>query len=455
MTQELRDPNLPAGEIVDTLGDGVVVRNDGVELQPANKNPWYVLATLAGEQEKGKHDEDLAIENRRYWNGWVSERFSQNEWNELAGHCGLNPRHLNPLPDDRILKVYRERLGDPKAELPNPSESVNFEKVYFETPVDFSKYVFFGDVNFSESIFADRADFEKTHFSNMSNFSDVIFCGVTNFVKTRFSNKVSFVKASFSPALFSRARFAMVADFSGAHFSGQVNFHGAHFENHTIFNESRFFNLANFSSCKFEAKTRFKGAYFQTEVPEFHATQLYPDTVFPTSDKMMDHWPPITEEVMPAGDQKRAYNCLRLFMSKHQQIDEEMFFHRQEMACKAEIETGLVRYLFKAYGAVSDYGSSVVKPLVGLGVNLFIGWVGFLFYLNWAKDTLEVNPIWVAFGVSFSNIFAFFGFGRLFLHDLLKSMPDCMTLLAASQTVFGFIFLFLLGLGLRNRFRLR
>ena len=142
-------------------------------------------------------------------------------------------------------------------------------------------------------------------------------------------------------------------------------------------------------------------------------------------------------------------------MNKSQQIDEEMFFHRQEMACKAEIEVGLVRWLFKLYGKVSGFGLSVVKPLAYLGLNLFIGWVGFLFYLSWAKDTLEVNPIWVAFGVSFSNIFAFFGFGRLFLGETLKALPDYMALLAARQTVFGFIFLFLLGLGLRNRFRLR
>ena len=50
MTGELREPGKPAGEIVEKRGDGVWVRNDGVELQPAEKNPWYVLATVYGEQ---------------------------------------------------------------------------------------------------------------------------------------------------------------------------------------------------------------------------------------------------------------------------------------------------------------------------------------------------------------------------------------------------------------------
>ncbi|MEM6385288.1 MAG: hypothetical protein AAF718_03525 [Pseudomonadota bacterium] len=43
---ELRDPDLPPGEIVEKRDDGIWVRNDGVELSPAEKNPYYVLATV-------------------------------------------------------------------------------------------------------------------------------------------------------------------------------------------------------------------------------------------------------------------------------------------------------------------------------------------------------------------------------------------------------------------------
>jgi hypothetical protein len=34
--------------------DGSALRNDGVELKPANSNPWYVLATVYGEQDSDK-----------------------------------------------------------------------------------------------------------------------------------------------------------------------------------------------------------------------------------------------------------------------------------------------------------------------------------------------------------------------------------------------------------------
>ena len=49
-------------------GEGI--RNDGVRLKPAEKNPWYVLATIAGVQEGMVHpilevDAELAAKNRR------------------------------------------------------------------------------------------------------------------------------------------------------------------------------------------------------------------------------------------------------------------------------------------------------------------------------------------------------------------------------------------------------
>ncbi|MCF6315364.1 MAG: hypothetical protein L3J30_03545 [Marinosulfonomonas sp.] len=56
----------------DPKGDEDGVRNDGTVLTAANKNAWYVLATIFGEQEENArvwdYDEDLAAKNRRAWN---------------------------------------------------------------------------------------------------------------------------------------------------------------------------------------------------------------------------------------------------------------------------------------------------------------------------------------------------------------------------------------------------
>ncbi|MDQ7070403.1 MAG: hypothetical protein Q9M48_06655 [Rhodobacterales bacterium] len=44
-------------------------------LKDRNSNPWYVLATIYGEQAEDatifEFNRELAVENRRAWNGWM------------------------------------------------------------------------------------------------------------------------------------------------------------------------------------------------------------------------------------------------------------------------------------------------------------------------------------------------------------------------------------------------
>jgi len=116
--------------------------------------------------------------------------------------------------------------------------------------------------------------------------------------------------------------------------------------------------------------------------------------------------------------------------------------------------------MIKAYGWASDYGSSIPKPLIGLGVNLLFGitWLASWVMGDAAKVGFETawGAISEAFGWSFSNVFAFFRFGNLFYGaEYYENLPAELQFTAACQTVLGFVFLFLLGLGIRSRFRLR
>jgi len=61
-----------------------------------------------------------------------------------------------------------------------------------------------------------------------------------------------------------------------------------------------------------------------------------------------------------------------------------------------------------------------------------------------------------AMALAISNTFSVFGFGRLYFGaDYFQKLPNWAGFLGAVQTVLGFALLFLLGLGLRNRFRLK
>ena len=50
---------------------------------PAEQNPWYVLATIAGEQRSKGIDFNLARKNRAYWNAWAGQHLSAEDKAEI------------------------------------------------------------------------------------------------------------------------------------------------------------------------------------------------------------------------------------------------------------------------------------------------------------------------------------------------------------------------------------
>ncbi len=469
MAEKLTDPNKPAHEIIEVLEDGDAIRNDGVRLTAANKNPWYVLATIYGEQEEGAtgldHDEVLAEKNRAAWNRW-------------------NGGSLQATSIEvEITNLFRSRMGDKTAELPSSRKKIDFSKVYFPTSVCFIGFFFGRDCEFIEAHFAKNVLFNSTSIAGNALFFEATFQGLADFRDAKFGSAANFRSASFkgvslfdsvvfeSNVCFQSATFHSGTGFTKTVFNGETQFDwygndGFEFEkaSHAV----RFFSEANFDSAKFNAKTRFTDAQFLTHVPEFHAAELYDDTVFPTPDKYTDNWPKLNDDdVMPAAEQKRAYNRLRLFMNKSLQIDEEQFFHRQEMRCKTVLASWYHKPFYWLYALLSDYGNSVWRPLfwmffVMLSGALFMLWwqEAFTFLpkessgFDWTLGLLGEDDPWVkprqAAGWSISNTLPFLGFGKL-----AKELAWPLKVAGGVQTLLGYVLLFFFGLGLRNRFRLR
>ncbi len=127
MAEKLIDPNKPAHEIIEVLEDGDAIRNDGVRLQAANKNPWYVLATIYGELGEGPHyDEKLAAKNRRAWNRWFCDGLSNGERRERLEKAGLEVSDLMPLSKEELAIIkdrFCRRLSDTSAKLRVIAES--------------------------------------------------------------------------------------------------------------------------------------------------------------------------------------------------------------------------------------------------------------------------------------------------------------------------------------------
>ncbi|PCH92969.1 MAG: hypothetical protein COB84_10000 [Rhodobacteraceae bacterium] len=450
---KLHDPNKPAHEIITVNDDGSALRNDGKTLGAANDNVYYRLATVAGEHKDRRNSFQGNIPlNRRYWNAWACA----GEWStdktgilqpsallqNIAQRIDVNIYDLRPLSGGEIKAVLK-RLGD--MELPAHDAIVNFMGLHFEQMFVFEKHVVLSGTNFNGSQFSDFVNFNMAQFVNsLTSFEWVKFNGNVDLSRAEFNGDVNFRKTHFD----------YIADFRSVQFSG-----------YSGFKNTQFGSWVNFNSAKFKAKTDFTNATFKTYVPEFHAAELYDHTLFSVGEGDGKYWPPEKGEVliegqdpirvMPATRQKKAYNRLRLFMNETLQVDDEMFFHRREMVCKKQIEKPPMPFIYGLYQVLSDYGYSITRPLGGLCATWLVGWVFILFGLWLNKDVQTASPIIKAMGISFSNVFSFLGFGRSYLTDYHGTITPWLSFIGGTQTILGVIFLFLFGLGMRSRFRLR
>ncbi len=141
-------------------------------------------------------------------------------------------------------------------------------------------------------------------------------------------------------------------------------------------------------------------------------------------------------------------------------------FPGREMKCDAVLKKGWDRFVVQSFGWVSDYGYGVTRPLGILGGLLVIPALIYGWYFGpRCFEGYAISPpgcmaetgwsLGKGFGFSFANLFAFLGLNRIHFADVWSVLPRGLGFLASAQTVMGFVFLFFLGLGLRNRFRLK
>jgi hypothetical protein len=336
----LTDPGKPAGHVVSVDPEtGVATRNDVRPLQPAAKNPWYVLMTIAGEPAH-IFDKATIAANRRLWNGWACSGMAEAERAALAGRLGLKPEELAPMTEDeraRIAAAFRDRLAEPDVadesdlaevtrafraldtdgQAPDPRGQIDLSGIHFSRDVFLERWVFSGDVWFGFATFGGAARFVSATFGGTAWFDSATFGG---------------------DARFGSATFGRYASFDSAIFDG-----------HALFSDGAFAGPADFR------ETRFRGG-----VPEFYERRFHQNTVF---DRRAV-WPDITAETAETAEQ--AYTRLRQVMKELDKPDDEAFFGRQELRCKALTEGWFHRLVSRGYGWISDYGFSIGRPLIGL-----------------------------------------------------------------------------------------
>jgi hypothetical protein len=205
--------------------------------------------------------------------------------------------------------------------------------------------------------------------------------------------------------------------------------------------------------------------------PEFFNAELHQGTVWRGIN-----WPK-PNDTKKAETFLDAYACLKLEMDRLKKHEDELNFFALELQSRHVLrgdwnkleslkllnrtmslplrvlgkEISLYRPAeglpITIYGSLSDYGRSYIRPLNRLFVTALLPAPAFWLFGNFC--------ILKSLGLSFANTLNVFGFRKDFFCDSLKSLPWELDFLAAVQTILGTILLFLFGLGIRNKFRIK
>ena len=165
---------------------------------------------------------------------------------------------------------------------------------------------------------------------------------------------------------------------------------------------------------------------------------------------------PWRKRALDPEDSQRFRRLKELALSENNRA-KALEFNAQELRSQRGHETGWLQdFLEFFYMLLSDYGRSVVRPLVAVGI--VTGLLGALY--AWLSTRLSFGAaLPAALTYSGGNMFAFVPIGRAALDQSRvelfgEKVPYELLWIAGSQSVLSVILLFLLGLGLRNMFRL-
>lgn len=262
-----------------------------------------------------------------------------------------------------------------------------------------------GAARFNESHFASgKADFQNAKFSGGHGWFDgVNFSGgAALFSGSEFSGGAAlFKRCQFGPtsetnfysgpigltenyirehllngpfdAVFSAVKFASDADFSLTRFNSRANFSGSSFSGRASFRSCHSKVSFSMADCNFELVPDFVEMSFH-QTPRLDNI-LIADQIVKTHREGDDPRPQNSTVwrrfgASPFGEDEARYRVLRKFAMDAQDHERELEFHAQEIRCRRfwrdkpwGRSAGAGRFWFGwAYGGVSDFGRSLIRP---------------------------------------------------------------------------------------------
>jgi len=301
----------------------------------------------------------------------------------------------------------------------NPGRRVSFWKANFTTEankrISFNGFFFPGEVSFTEATFL-YGHFDGAIFRGEALFSNATFEDNASFTETIFEHRAAFFTTSFkASSVFLRAIFKDIAQYAGASFNGIVSFSG-----------SRFQIVPDLRGTDFKNHVTLHGI-----AVNFRRRAQYGDA---------DKYRRLKELSVNARDHDR----------------EQMFFAYELIANRGYETRGLKTWPSHLYELFGDFGRSLLRPCSWL----FGVWFGFGIFYRWLETSDKTNHIWDGLLFSTAQLFPFLGGAKGTLHDAGKVLfgappfDTVINVMALAEGGLGILFIFLIGLALRNRFRI-
>ncbi|MCC9622666.1 pentapeptide repeat-containing protein [Thalassospira sp. MA62] len=357
-----------------------------------------------------------------------------------------------------------------------------FSGATFEGYAGFSRATFEGYAAFSGMTFKERAAFNEATFYGGAVFDGTTFKMDAMFDGTTFKKNAVFNGSLFKGyTLFSRATFKETAAFGEATFDVDVVFHGTTFSGRAWFNSSCFEKPANFSNARFIKVASFNSAQIKQtfdlsgarflEVPDFRQTHC---EEAPLLDDVQIESTIIKQRSMsekPDFTVTANYRSLkRLAIQGHDHRHEVEFFAEELRSKRLMVDTkwGWNWVLSGLFQITSDYGRSILRPF--LFWLLIAGLSAVLYLLTAAQSASEValhcvkgdGEQWVsAIQLAIAKGLLLPGIADRTLitqaYNCLYggTIPHWASAVLGLQTLVSSALLFLLLLGIRNRFKLK
>ncbi|MDG5497417.1 pentapeptide repeat-containing protein [Niveispirillum sp. BGYR6] len=411
-------------------------------LTPAEDNPWYLLATLYGVPEKG--DFELQKRNRIAWNRYYAHLWTAEDRERLKDVLEeMEFSKFNHIDLLKIKNLFSKRAGLRRIRMPASDEFVDLNSTFFDKKIYFEFYSL--KISFFEkSKFIDDAFFKGSLFNMGGSFASANFSGNADFRNTFFEEDASFCGTIFSKnSYFNGTSIIKNSFFSSAEFAGSADFSGVNIGEYADFSHVKFADSVLFTNAEFKGNTSFEQCTFNHSPPMFHGAKLHEGTMWNQAT-----WPQRPKNQNEAKTFTHAYERLKLEMDRLKKHEDELMFFAKEMECRL-VKDGWIKGLpIRFYGILCNYGQSYEVPISWLLLLIVLGTLPFGPTLAWDFPH--------ALGVSAANTLASLGLRKELVDAAtLKQLSGWLAAFSGVQTVLGLILLFLIGLGLRNRFRMK